>query len=318
MDLNFSAEYEAFRQEVRTFIDEHSALTKERWADAEGRPSDSAKKWQRLLLQNGYACRTIPKKYGGGGAEPDVMKSFIVMNEFTKAQVSPGLAGQGISMLVPTLLENGTEEQRERWIKPTIEGDILWCQGYSEPSAGSDLANLSTKAVEVDGNFVINGQKIWTSSAHLADMMFVLVRTEPHAPKHQGISYLLCPMNAAGIEVRPLQTMTERAEFNEVFFTDVKVPKDQIVGKRGEGWKVANTTLKHERGMLGDPNQAGNMLESVATFMQNETLNNVRLIDIPVYRDQLLRLQGRAMAMKYNGLRLLTAAAAAKVQASPL
>lgn len=306
MDLAFSAEYEAFRQSILGFLKTHGALTKQPWFTAAGRPSDAAKKWQRLLIQHGYTCRTFPKKYGGYGGETDVMKSYIIGKEFTAAQMPLGLANQGISMLAPTLLEKGTEEQRQRWIKQTLAGEIIWCQGYSEPGAGSDLASLSTKATEDGDDFIINGQKIWTSGAQSADMMFVLVRTEPKQPKHQGISYLLLPMDTAGIKVQPLKTMTGRAEFNEVFFTDVRVPQDQVVGKRGEGWQVANTTLKHERGMLGNPDQANSMLEHIIALMREEQLNGTRLMGIPVYRDRLLQLQGRARAMQYHSLRLLT------------
>ena len=180
--------------------------------------------WQRLLVAKGYAARTIPKTYGGFGAEPDVMEAAIIAEEFSKAGIAPGIMSQGISMLVPTLLEVGTEEQRERWIGPTIRGEVIWCQGYSEPGAGSDLANVQTKAVLDGDHFVVNGQKIWTSSAHYADWMFLLCRTEPDKPKHQGLSYLLLSMKTPGIEVRPLRTMTGKATFNEVFFTDVRVP----------------------------------------------------------------------------------------------
>lgn len=305
MNLNDSPEYQAFRQEIRTFLEAHTDKANVRF---DGKPSKKSKAWQKLLLEKGYTCRTFPKAYGGYGAEPDVMASFIINSEFKRAQIPMGLANQGISMLAPTLLERGTEEQRQKWIKPTLEGEIIWCQGYSEPGSGSDLASLNTKAVEDGDDFVINGQKIWTSGAQFSDMMFVLVRTEPDAPKHQGISYLLLPMDTKGIEVRPLITMTGRAEFNEVFFTDVRIPKNQIVGQRGEGWQVANNTLKHERGMLGDPGQASRMLANIAEFMQEETLNGRPLMDFPVYRDRLIKLQGRALAMEYNSLRLLTSA----------
>lgn len=306
MDLTFSAEHEEFRQGILGFLNTHGELTTEPWVTAAGRPSGAAKQWQRLLIQHGYTCRTFPKEYGGYGDATDVMKSYIISQEFTAAQMPLGMANQGISMLAPTLLERGTEEQRRRWIRQTLEGEIIWCQGYSEPGAGSDLASLSTKATEDGDDFIINGQKIWTSGAQASDMMFVLVRTEPKQPKHRGISYLLLPMDTPGIKVQPLKTMTGRAEFNEVFFTDVRVPQDQIVGQRGEGWQVANTTLKHERGMLGNPDRANSMLKSIIAFMQEERLNGIRLMDIPVYRDRLLQLQGRAQAMQYHGLRLLT------------
>ena len=176
---------------------------------------NAAKDWQKLLIENGYTCRTIPKEYGGYGAEPDIVKSRIIAEEFSSARVNAGLGGQGISMLVPTLLEMGTQEQKEQFIRPTIHGDMVWCQGYSEPGAGSDLASLTTSAVLDGDEWVINGQKIWTSTAHIADWIFCLVRSEPDAPKHKGISFLLFDMKTPGIEVRPLVDMTGVANFNE-------------------------------------------------------------------------------------------------------
>jgi alkylation response protein AidB-like acyl-CoA dehydrogenase len=301
MDLAYGPEYETFRAEVRAFCNANAHRAPKAWFGEESRA------WQRLLIEHGYAARTIPREYGGYGAEPDILKSRIIAEEFIAAGLPMGMANQGISMLVPTLLELGTEEQKQRWIAPTLRGEVIWCQGYSEPGAGSDLASLATRAVEDGDDFVINGQKIWTSTAAQADMIFCLVRTEPDKPKHEGISYLLFPMKTPGIEVRPLVTMTGRAEFNEVFFTDVRVPKKDIVGQRGQGWLVANATLRHERGMLGDPNQAGTRFKALIEMMRTETVDGQRLMDHPVYRDRLLRLQGRVMAMEYHGLRLLTA-----------
>ena len=184
---------------------------------------------------------------------------------------------------------------------------MIWCQGYSEPGAGSDLASINTRAIEDGDDFLISGQKIWTSTAAQADMIFCLVRTEPQAQKHAGISYLIFPMKTPGIEVRPLTTMTGASEFNEVFFTDVRVPQSQIVGARGEGWRVANTTLKHERGMLGDPNATEARLGAIIALMGEERAGGERLIDNPAMLDRLMRLQGRVLAMKCNGLRLLSA-----------
>ncbi|MEQ9143351.1 MAG: acyl-CoA dehydrogenase family protein [Parvibaculaceae bacterium] len=304
MDLAYGVEYEAFRADVRKFIDENRQNVPKQYG---ARPTADQRRWQSLLIENGYAARTIPKEYGGYGAEPDILKSRIIAEEFTRAGLPLGLANQGISMFVPTLLELGTEEQRQKWIEPTLKGEVVWCQGYSEPGSGSDLASLQTKATEDGDDFVINGQKIWTSTAHAADMIFCLVRTEPDAPKHEGISYLIFSMKTPGIEVRPLKTMTGYAEFNEVFFTDVRVPKSQIVGERGQGWFVANATLKHERGMLGDPNQAGTRLAAIIDIMHRETISGERLIDNPVFRDRLLQLQARVYAMQFHGMRLLTA-----------
>ena len=305
MDLKPGPEYVKFREEVKSFLVKNNHMSGK--AKTPTKPIKKGENWQETLIKNGYAARTIPKEYGGFGAEPDVLKSRIIAEEFTEAQIPLGMANQGISMLVPTLLELGSEEQKKSWIEKTISGEIIWCQGYSEPGSGSDLASLQTKGVDDGDDFIINGQKIWTSSAQFADMMFCLVRTEPDAPKHKGISYILIDMKTPGIDVRPLMTMTGHAEFNEVFFTDVRVPKSNIVGKRGEGWSVANATLTHERGMLGDPNQASTRLKEIVEIMQTETMNGEKLIDNPVHLDRLMRLQGRVMGMSYNSLRSLTA-----------
>jgi len=280
MDLSYGSEYEAFRREVRQFIEANSHLAPE---GAEGFKSERRLSWQKLLIENGYTARTIPKEYGGYGAEPDILKSRIIAEEFARAQVPPGLGGQGIAYLVPMLLEMGTEEQKRRFIPPTLGGEMIWCEGYSEPNAGSDLASLRTSAVLEGDEWVVNGQKIWTGTAQFADWMFCLVRSDPDAPKHRGISFLLFSMDTPGIDVRPLMTMTGEAEFNEVYFDDVRVPKDQIVGKRGEGWLVANKVLHHERGDLGDPNIALIRLNALIDLMKNETVGGQRIMDNPVF-----------------------------------
>ncbi len=303
MDLSFGAEYDEFRSEVKKFI----AASGDKSPKQSGIGNAEAIGWQKILIDNGYAARTIPEEYGGFGAEPDIIKSRIISEEFSNAQISTGLGGQGISMLTPVLLEMGTEKQKQQFIKPTIHGEMIWCQGYSEPGAGSDLASLTTKA-ELDGDeWVINGQKIWTSTAHLADWIFCLVRTEPEAPKHQGISFLLFSMDTPGIDIRPLVDMTGDANFNEVFFTDVRVPKDQIVGQRGQGWQVANAILGHERGSLAPPDAALARLNGVIKLMNSESVNGERVIDNPIFRDRLMKIQGRVLAMKCNDMRLLSA-----------
>ena len=305
MDLNAGPEYTDFKKNVLSFLEDNKNMAGK--ARTPVRPNNEELNWQKKLIKHGYAARTIPKDYGGYGAESDVLKSRIIAEEFSKAGIPMGMANQGISMLVPTLLELGTDEQKNQWISKTISGEVIWCQGYSEPGSGSDLASLQTKATDDGDDFIINGQKIWTSGAQIADMMFCLVRTEPDAPKHKGISYLLIDMKTPGIEVRPLMTMTGHAEFNEVFFTNVRVPQSQIVGKRGEGWFVANATLTHERGMLGDPNQSATRLNEIIELMHEETINGEKLINNPVYLDRLMKLQARVLSMSFNSLRLLTA-----------
>lgn len=302
MDLTYGPEYEAFAEEVRAFI------TANRQHAVSGRaPKDPAgQAWQKRLIEQGYAARTIPEAYGGAGHVPDILKARIIAEEFASAGLSAGLGGQGISMLVPTLLEVGSEAQRQQFIGPTLRGEMVWCQGYSEPGAGSDLASLKTSGVLDGDHWVINGQKIWTSTAQLADWIFCLVRTEPDASKHKGISFLLFRMDTPGIEIRPLVDMTMNPNFNEVFFTDVRVPVQQIVGKRGDGWNVANVILKNERGSLADPNQAMARLKLLIKLMKTESIDGQRLIGDPQFLDRLMRIQGRVMAMQYNELRVLS------------
>jgi alkylation response protein AidB-like acyl-CoA dehydrogenase len=308
MDLSYGAEYERFREEVRAFLREHRERAPTIGAGiAAGRADEAILAWQRLLIEHGYAARTIPREYGGYGAEPDILKRVIIEEEFNAAGVSRGVGGQGPEMLVPTLLEHGSEEQKRRFIGPTIRGELVWCQGYSEPGAGSDLANVQTRGIPDGSDFLITGQKIWTSTADASDMMFGLIRTEPDAPKHAGLSYVLISMDTPGIEVRPLRTMTGHAEFNEVFFTNARVPQANVVGRRGEGWRVANTTLFHERNMLASSAILDGALRGLVHVMQREVASGRRAMDSAVLRDRLLRLQGRVLAMKYHGMRMLTA-----------
>ena len=314
MNLNYGPEYKNFKKEVISFckkwegvhfVDEaKSPLTP---ITKVGGKKITRTKWQSILIREGYFARSIPKKYGGYGGESDVIKNRIIASEFSNHGVPSPMGGQGIDMLVPTLLELGTEEQKKQYVEKTLLGEIIWCQGYSEPNAGSDLASLQTKGELVDGNWIINGQKIWTSTAQYSQMMFCLVRTEPEAKKHAGISYLLIPMDTSGIEIRPLVDMTLKAGFNEVFFTDVRIPEANIVGKRGEGWAVANATLTHERGSLTDPNGTMNRVNSLIDRMKKETIDGKKLIDIPVYRDKLMGLQAKVMAFQSNSLRVLSA-----------
>ena len=323
MDLNFGSEYDQFTKEVQAFCEEYSnanittnndkkfemqdALSGNGNANGNNGKTVSRSDWQRLLIEQGFFARSIPKEYGGYGGEPDIIKSRIIATEFSKHKVPNAMGGQGIDMLVPTLLEWGTEDQKQEHIRSTLHGETIWCQGYSEPNAGSDLANLQTKGELIDGNWVINGQKIWTSTAQFSQMMFCLIRTEPEASKHAGISFILIPMDTPGIEIRPLVDMTLKAGFNEVFFDDVTVPESNLVAKRGEGWSVANSVLGHERGSLANPNATMNRLNTLISLMKEETIDGRRLIDIPSYRDRLMKVQGKVMADQAHSLRLLSA-----------
>ncbi len=308
MDLTLTEKHRALQAEVSSFIRTHGHKSP-RPGGGRKRPDQKTLDWQKLLVEHGYAARTIPREYGGFGAEPDVMDLAVIADAFSRASIYQGLANQGISMLVPTLLEVGSEEQRRQWVEPTIRGDVIWCQGYSEPGSGSDLAAASTRAVLAGDAWVVNGHKIWTSSAHYADMMFLLCRTEPEARKHEGLSYLLLSMRSPGIDVRPLKTMTGRSEFNEVFFTDVRVPAKQIVLGRGRGWYVANITLKHERSMIGNAEKLVQRLEQLTRLLKSVTVDGRCLIELSGFRDRLLKLQGEVLAWKAHNLRLLTEAA---------
>jgi len=319
MDLSYGPEFEAFRGEVRAFLDQN-------WTDAD-RASNPPSTGQASLVggfirvdqratdfrikatERGYLYRTVPRTYGGSEQGYDPIKSLIIGEEFRRAKAPGEVIGQGPSMLVPTLVEHGTPEQKEFFIRDTLLGKIKWCQGYSEPGAGSDLASLRTKG-ELDGDhWVVNGQKIWTSNATDADWMFALIRTEPDAPKHDGITYMLIDMKTPGIDVRPLRQMTGEADFNEVFFENVRVPKDSIVGERGQGWYVSRSTLKHERALIGNATFARRTFDGVVMMAQAVEIRGKRAMDDATFRNRLADLEARLLAAEYNGYRLLTASA---------
>jgi alkylation response protein AidB-like acyl-CoA dehydrogenase len=306
MDLRYSAEYETFRAEVRGFLQEHWPL---RGDEAKLPFGQQAALFRERAIERGYLARSIPRRYGGSEQPPDVLRAAVIDEEFARARAPGELRGIGPSMLVPTLLEHGAEWQKERFVPPTIRGEMVWCQGYSEPGSGSDLASLRTRAELAGDHWVINGQKIWTTGAHVAHYMFILCRTEPDAPKHAGISYLLVDMKSPGIEVRPLRQMTGGADFNEVFLTDVRTPADHIVGKRGEGWTVSRSTLKHERNMIGDARQAEFLYKGLVAFAKKVSRNGRPALEDPEIRQRLAELEGYVLAHVYSGYRQLTCAA---------
>jgi len=316
MDLSYSAEYEGFRAEVQQFL-------KESWTreDAESGPppegqaammgavqrtDERATQFRLKAIERGYLYRHVPKRYGGAEQPSDALKAQIIAEEFRKVKAPHEILGQGPSMLVPTLVEHGTEEQKQFFVRDTLLGKILWCQGYSEPGSGSDLASLRTRGVLEGDQWVINGQKIWTSNADTSHWMFCLVRTEPDASKHEGISYILIDMKTPGIEVRPLRQMTGDADFNEVFFDNVRVPAQNIVGKRGQGWVVSRSTLKHERALIGGSAIHRRVFDGLMMLAQAVPLRGEPAIKNPVIRNRMVEIETKLLALEYNQYRLLT------------
>ncbi len=313
MDLRYSAEYETFREEVRRFLaenwteeDREKHGVKDIIFNRITRPAERVSEFRAEAARAGYLYRNIPREWGGGEQEFDPLKSTIIREEFRTAGAPREMLGQGPNMLVFTLLAHGTDEQKKAFISDTIFGRTLWCQGYSEPGSGSDLASVRTKA-ELDGDeWVVNGQKIWTSNAQEADWMFALVRTEPDASKHAGISYLLIDMKTPGIEVVPLKQINGDADFNEVFLDNVRVPKANLVGERGQGWTVSRSTLKHERALMGDTDINRKSLDGIIMLAQFLERGGKPAILDPVLRDRIVQLEARLLAAEFHSMRLLT------------
>jgi alkylation response protein AidB-like acyl-CoA dehydrogenase len=304
MNLQFGEKYEKLRAEVRAFCAGSWPL-----AGGEARLSEreQAIAWRRRALAAGFLHRTVPQAYGGAGAEPDVMAETVIRQELDRAGVPHRGSVQGTHMLVPTLLECGSEAQRREYIPPTLTGEMTWCQGYSEPGSGSDLASLQSRAELVGDAWVLNGQKIWTSQATEADMMFGLFRSEPDAPKHAGISYFLIPMKTPGIDVRPLTMMQGGVDFCEVFFDDVRIPAKNIVGRRGEGWKVTRATLKHERMLIGDSTGSRMSYDALVALAKEVQRNGRPAIQDPAVRQRLAEVAGYVAAQEWSVARMLTA-----------
>ena len=304
MKLSFGEKYEKLRSEVRAFCAE---TWPPRGDEAQRSAREQAIAWRKRAIAAGYLHRTVPRAYGGAGAEPDVMAETVLRQEFDRAGVPYRGNVQGTHMLVPTLLECGTEEQRREYIERTLSGELTWCQGYSEPGAGSDLASLQSRAQLVGDEWVISGQKIWTSNAVDAEMMFGLFRTEPDAPKHAGISYLILPMKIAGVDVRPLTMMQGGEDFCEVFFDGVRIPAKNIVGRRGEGWKVSRATLKHERMLIGDSGGARFAFDSLVALAREVWRDGRPAIQHPAVRQRLAELAGYVATQEWAVARMLSA-----------
>jgi len=304
MDPTYTAAAAAYRLEVREFL---SANLPDGWGGFGALNGDEADdfmvSWRQTLYEANYLAPSWPKEYGGAGLT--AMEAVILAEEFTRAGVPSGGTndGFGIRMLGNTLLMWGSEEQKAYYLPRILSGEDTWCQGYSEPDAGSDLGNVGLRA-ELDGDeWVLNGQKIWTSAGHLADHVFTLVRSDPDAPKHKGISFLLVPMDQPGIEVRPIKMITGDSHFNEVFYTDARCPKGNVVGGVNNGWGVAMSLLGYERGEAAatGPIRFQGELERLIALAQEQGV-----ADDPIIRQRLAWCHSKVQIMKYLGQRTLT------------
>ena len=303
MDLAYPPEAEEFRGVIRDWLSENLP-------DGWGQPGFSMtpeertafnQEWTAKLFAGGWICASWPAEYGGKGLS--LLQQVVLNEEFARVGAPLRADFFGDTLVGPTLLQWGTEEQKQRFIPGILKGEIAWCQGFSEPDAGSDLAGLKTKA-ELDGDeWIVNGQKVWTTQARHADYIFLLARTDPEAPKHAGISYLLVPMKQAGVEVRPIEQVDGSAEFNEVFFTNVRCPKDNVIGGVNNGWKVAMTTLGFERGTSSTTGYRRFLKE----FNQILSLAQERgRTGDPLIRQRLARSWAKIKIMEINGFRTLT------------
>ena len=303
MDRSCPAEAEEFRIEIRAWLEENLPAG---WFDEgfEMSPDDKKKfneEWPSKLFAGGWICASWPTEYGGKGLS--TMQNVVLAEEFARAKAPMRADFFGDTLVGPTILQHGTEEQKKYFLPKIMKGEMAWCQGFSEPDSGSDLASLKTTAVLDGDEWVINGQKVWTTQAQFADYCFVLARTDPNVKKQAGISYLLVPMKQDGIEVRGIVQPDGTAEFNEVFFTNARCPKENVVGGVNGGWTVANSTLSHERGMSATTGYR--RFEQEYLLMVAEAKRNGSIED-PVIRQGLARYYTKVQILRINGLRSLT------------
>jgi alkylation response protein AidB-like acyl-CoA dehydrogenase len=303
MDLTYPPEAESFRKEIRAWLEENLP---EGWFEPGFSMTTEERQqfndtWTKKLFAGGWICAGWPVEYGGKGLS--LMDQVVLNEEFAKANAPLRADFFGDTLVGPTILQWGTDEQKKEFIPGILNGTIAWCQGFSEPNSGSDLASLKTSAVLDGDEWVINGQKVWTTQAMHADYVFLLTRTDPHAPQHAGISYMLVPMHQDGIEVRPITQVDGSAEFNEVFFTNARCPKDNVVGGVNNGWKVAMTTLGFERGSSSTTGYRRFLKEW--EFIVKEA-RRVHKSDDELVRDALMKAWSKVKIMQINGYRSLT------------
>jgi len=304
MDLSYSDADESFRKEIRAWLEEHLPAG---WFEPGFEMSAAERKefnaaWPTTLYEGGWICATWPVEYGGKGLT--TMQGVVLTEEFARAKAPLRADFFGDTLVGPTILQWGTEEQKKAFLPQILNGTMSWCQGFSEPNSGSDLASLKTTAVLDGDEWIINGQKVWTTQGHHANYCFLLTRTDPDAPKHKGISYLLVPMNQPGVEVRGITQPDGTAEFCEVFFDNARCPKDNVVGGVNNGWKVANSTLAFERGMSATTGYR--RFEEEHRLMVTAARDNGSIAD-PSIRQRLAAYYTKIQILRINGLRSLSA-----------
>jgi alkylation response protein AidB-like acyl-CoA dehydrogenase len=305
LNLSDSPGEAAFRLEVRAWLAENRATAPHLDPVPDGEQVTRWRRWSRRLYEAGYVGLSWPLEQGGRGLP--LAYQAIWLEESARAEIPDHIGVIGLDMAGPTILHWGSAAQKARFVPPLMRGDEIWCQGFSEPDSGSDLAAIRTSAVLDDDAWVVNGQKVWSSFAHIADWCILLVRTDRHARKHAGLSYLLVDMHAPGITVVPLPQLTGDPEFNEIFFEDVRVPRDSILGGAGDGWQVAMTTLSHERGTHGIALAARLEADMQAALylLSDELDGGPRPIADPIVADELARLWVELQALKITNLRSL-------------
>tara|TARA_R110002110_G_scaffold63195_3_gene175918 strand:- start:1243 stop:2472 length:1230 start_codon:yes stop_codon:yes gene_type:complete len=308
MDFNDTPEEAKYRAEVRAWLDKN-AIRKADAKDAEQSKTledllKRSKAWQAKKAENGYACITWPKEWGGGGGS--TINNVIYGQEESNYAVTGSVFAIGLGMCIPTVMYWGTDEHKARFVKPAVRGDEIWCQLFSEPAGGSDVAGLRTRAERDGDEWVINGQKVWTSGAHYCDYGIVLVRTDPNVPKHKGLTMFWVDMKSAGVEVRPIKQMSGDANFNEVFFTNVRVNDSQRLGNTGDGWKVALTTLMNERLAVGGSQGNADVAELIKLARDTE-IDGKPAITNGAVRERIADWYVQAQGLKFTRLRTLTA-----------
>jgi alkylation response protein AidB-like acyl-CoA dehydrogenase len=312
MDFNDSAEEEAYRLKARTWLEANATLRDPNAIkggmldEAEGRGMlDKAKAWQAKKHDAGWACLRWPKEYGG--QEATAIESVIFNQEEARYELPPSIYGIGHGMLGPTIMAHGTDDQKERFLPAMVHGNEVWCQLFSEPDAGSDLAGLKSSAIQDGDDWVINGQKIWTTGAQYCDWGMIVARSDPNAAKHAGLTYFIVDMEAPGVDIRPIKQINGAEGFNEVFFTDTRIPDNQRLGGVGDGWRVAITTLMNERSSIGSNLGGGGGIRDLIKLAQNVELNGRPAIDDGAVRQQIASFAVRKSGLKYTGQRGLSA-----------